>query len=102
MFEVNGNQYELNMNMNRVKMVEAVTNKSIMGEWKMTDGLLSLQTIESCFQLCTKEVGADTFLNQTMGQKIGQQFMEEHGYAMCAQEIMEALQGDMPFLFRAN
>jgi len=51
MFEVNGTQYELKMNTNRVKMVEAVTGKSIMGEWKQTDGLLSLQTVESCFQL---------------------------------------------------
>ena len=102
MFEVNGTQYELKMNTNRVKMVEAVTGKSIMGEWKQTDGLLSLQTVESCFQLCTKEVGSDYFLNQTIGLKIGAQFMEEHGYAMAAQEIMEALQGDMPFLFQAN
>lgn len=102
MFEVNGKQYELKMNTNRVKMVEGVTNKSIMGEWKMSDGLLSLATIEACFQLCTKEVGSDVFCGQQEGQRVGQQYMEEHGYAMCANEIMEALQKDMPFLFQAN
>lgn len=102
MFEVNGKQYELKMNTNRVKMVEAVTGMSIMGEWNKTDGLLSLQTIEACFKLCTKELGSDSFLPQQKGQEVAQQFMEEHGYAMCANEIMEALQKDMPFLFRAN
>lgn len=102
MIRVNGKQYELKMNTNRVKMVEAVTGKSLMGEWKQTDGLLSLQTIESCFQLCTREVGSEAYLNQAMGLKVGTQYMEEHGYAMAAQEIMTALQEDMPFLFQAN
>ena len=102
MIEVNGKRYELKMNTNRVKMVEAVTGMSIMGEWKKTDGLLSLGTIEACFQLCTKELGSDVFLSQTKGQEVCQQFMEEHGYAMCANEIMVALQKDMPFLFQAN
>lgn len=55
MFEVNGTQYELKMNTNRVKMVEAVTGKSIMGEWKQTDGLLSLQTVESCFSFAPRK-----------------------------------------------
>lgn len=102
MFEVNGKQYELKMNTNRVKMVEGATGKSIMGEWKISDGLFSLSTIETIFQLCLKEVGSDFFCPQKEGQKVCEQYMEEHGYGMAANEIMEALQGDMPFLFRAN
>ena len=102
MFEVDGKQYELKMNTNRVKMVEGAINKSIMGEWKMTDGLFSLSTIEACFQLCLKEVGSDFFCGQKEGLRVCEQYMTDHGYAMAANEIMEALQQDMPFLFQAN
>lgn len=102
MFEVNGNQYELNMNTNRVKMVEAAAKTSVMGEWANNNGMFSLTTMEVCFQLCTKETGSEIFLPQSKGKEVFHQFLEEKGYPNAVKEIVEALQKDMPFLFLAN
>ena len=102
MFEYDGKQYELKMNRNRVDLVEQTTKKSIMGEWQNNNGLFSLNTCEACFMLCLKEVGSDVFCSQKVGRDVCNGYMEEHGYAMVANEIMEALQKDMPFLFLAS
>ena len=102
MFEYDGKQYELKMNRNRVDLVEATIKKSLMGEWNVNNGMFPLMTCEVVFQLCCKEVGSDVFCSQKEGREICKGYMEEHGYAMVANEIMEALQKDMPFLFLAS
>ena len=102
MFEHNGKQYELKMNTQRVKLVEAATKTPVMAEWQNNNGFLSLNTLEVCFQLCLKEVGADAYCGQREGLQVCQEYMKEHGYAMAALLVQEALQKDMPFLFLAN
>lgn len=102
MFEHNGKQYELKMNTNRIKLVESATKTPVMAEWQNNNGMLSLNTIEVVFQLCLKEAGADAYVPQREGLQVCQEYMTEHGYAMAALQIQEALQRDMPFLFLAN
>lgn len=102
MFEFNGKQYELKFNTERVKLIEAALKKSLMGEWTHTDGMFSLQTIETCFQFTLKEAGADSFVPQGEAVKICNEYMMEKGYAPVALAIQEAMQVNMPFLFQAN
>ena len=102
MFECNGKQYELKMNIARVKLVEGATKTPLMAEWQNNNGCLSLNTIEVCFQLCLKEAGADAYCPQKEGAVVCQEYMEKHGYMMAALRVQEALQADMPFLFLAN
>lgn len=102
MFEHDGKQYELKMSTNRIKLVENATKTPVMAEWQNNSGMLSLNTIEVVFQLCLKEAGSDKYVPQREGSRICQEYMNEHGYAMAALLIQEALQKDMPFLFLAN
>lgn len=102
MFEYNGKQYELKFNTERMKLIEATSKKSLMGEWSSSNGMFSLQTIEICFQFTLKEAGADTFVPQGEAIRICSEHMTEKGYATVALEIQEAMQVNMPFLFQAG
>lgn len=102
MFEHNGKQYELKFNTQRVKLIEATTKSSLMGEWANSNGMFPLQTIETCFQFCLKESGSDSFVPQSDAVKICNEVMIEKGYGPVALMIQEAMQVNMPFLFQAN
>lgn len=102
MFEVDGKQYEFKFNLGRIKLIEAATKTSLMGEYATSNGIFSLQTMDVIFQLATKEAGSDTFIGQANGSKLFEKALEERGYATLTAEIQTALTSDMPFLFQAN
>lgn len=102
MLEINGKQYELKFNLERLKLIEAAKKSSLMGEYYTTNGMFSIQTCELVFQFATKEAGADTFIGQVDGSKLCEQALMQRGYAAIALEIQNALTKDMPFLFQAN
>lgn len=102
MFEVNGKQYDFKFNTERISIIEAAAKTAIMGEYSNTNGLFSLKTMNSMFQLAVKEVGSDKFLGQTEGAKLFEDALKERGYATIAAEIQSALMRDTPFLFQAN
>ena len=102
MFEFDGKQYELKFNIQRIKMIEAAMKSSLMREWQNNNGMLSLQTIEFCFQFALKEAGSDIYVNQTEAVRISNEYMNKKGYAPVALLIQESLQEHMPFLFQAN
>ena len=102
MLEINGKQYELKFNLERLKLIEAAKKSSLMGEYYNTNGMFSIQTCELVFQFATKEAGSDTFVGQVDGSKLCEQALMQRGYATIALEIQNALTKDMPFLFQAN
>nr|DAG31497.1 MAG TPA: hypothetical protein [Caudoviricetes sp.] len=102
MFEFKDKQYEMKFNRERVKLVEKANKGSLIGEWVQTNGMWSLQTIELVFQLCVKEAGSDHFLSQREGLELCNDYMAEKGYGAVALMVQEALQDDMPFLFRTT
>lgn len=102
MLEINGKQYELKFNLERLKLIEAAKKSSLMGEYYTANGMFSIQTCELVFQFATKEAGSDTFVGQVDGSKLCEQALMQRGYATIALEIQNALTKDMPFLFQAN
>lgn len=102
MMELENKVYELKFNLERVKLVEGALKTSLMGEWVATKGMLPLQTLEMCFQICLKESGADVFVGQTRGVELFQTALDSKGYAAVALEVQESLQKTMPFLFQAG
>ena len=47
MLEINGKQYELKFNLERLKLIEAAKKSSLMGEYYTTNGMFSIQDRKS-------------------------------------------------------
>ena len=95
-------QYELKINIGRLKVIENATKRSLMGDWVTGNGMLPLQTAEAIFQICLKKAGSDNFIEQVEGIRIFNALLEEKGYSVVMLYIQTALEQDMGFLFRAN
>lgn len=100
MFELNGKEYELKFNIERLKLVENFLKLPTVADIVQTNGALSLSAIEVYFGYCLKEVGNDSFVSRKDGAKIAEDLMKEKGYLAVNNMIIEKMAEDMPFLFQ--
>lgn len=100
MFELNGKEYELKFNIERIKLVENFLKLPTVADIVKTNGALSINAIEVYFGYCLKEVGSDTFVSRKEGAEIAEAIMKEMGYLAVNNMIIEKMAEDMPFLFR--
>lgn len=103
MFTYKDKQYELKINLERQKYIEAAMNgKSLVAEWANSQGMFSILTCETVFKFCLKEVGANTFIDQNTAVMICDGLIETEGYPFVALMIYNCMESDMPFLFHTN
>lgn len=100
--QYNGKNYELKYNMKRIEMIEAATNMPTLAELKHTGGMLSLTSLKIYFSYGLKEAGSDSFLKAKESMEICEQLIQSAGYAAVCGFVLESLERDCPFFFRAG
>lgn len=100
--EYNSKQYEIKLNLERIKIIENSIGHSLIGEWFDSKGMMQIATIETVFRFSLHEVGSAVFVPQDTAIVICNDIMKEKGYAFVAVQIQEAMQKDLPFLFQTN
>jgi hypothetical protein len=104
MFVVNGKDYKLHYTLDRLKMIESRTGKSVVGEFVQSNGALPFASVEAHFSyalVCDSD-NPDAYVSPKTGVEIADKYMQEAGYIAACDMIATALQADMGFLFRRN
>lgn len=100
MIEVNGRQYHLKFNIERLKLVENALKRPIITVYTEHSGAFSISEMETIFRLCLKEDGADVFCSNKQASDIFKAALDtENGYVTVNNEIARQLNEDCPFLF---
>lgn len=100
MIEVNGRQYHLKFNLERLKLVENALNRPIITVYTEHSGAFSISEMETIFRICLKEDGSDIFCSNKQASEIFKAALEtENGYKNVNNEIARQLNEDCPFLF---
>lgn len=102
MFEIEGKQYELKYNINRIKTIEQVTGDSIMATLQKNKGMLSLQDLCIMFAYGLKELGSEFFMPPKKGMEYAEKLVESEGYVALNMAVIEKLQEDCPFFFQVD
>lgn len=104
MFTIGDKNYRLHYTIDRLKMIEARTGKSVVGEFVQSNGALPFASIEAHFAyalVCDSD-NPDVFVAPKTGMEIADKYMEQYGYMAACDAIATVLQGDLGFLFRRN
>ncbi|MFP7202215.1 segregation and condensation protein B [Lysinibacillus halotolerans] len=100
MFEVNGVNYTLKFNKQKLKTIETAKNISVVSEIKKSEGILPYQLLETLFSLTLVEEATNEVVKQSKAQEMFEKVVEENGLITTSMAIVEKLQEDMGFLFR--
>lgn len=101
-FEFDGKQYELKYNLKRIEMIESATELPTMAALRKYQGMLSLQQLKIYLGYAVKEEGSDAFLPPKKGMEMAESLIESEGYTSVCGLVLESLQRDCPFFFRAG
>lgn len=100
MLEINGTQYELKFNLERLKLIERSINKPLVSIYVEQKGAFSLDQMEKVFIISLKEEGSDFFCSNAQAKKVfNEAIQRENGYQTINNMIAQRLQEDCPFLF---
>lgn len=102
MFEINGKEYDLKYNMKRVELIENAIGMPMMAELSNHKGMFGLTALKTYFAYGLKEEGSDVFVKVKDGMKMAEDLIENEGYVNVNGAVLEALQRDCPFFFRAD
>ena len=102
MFEINGKAYVLKYNMKRIEMIENVTHMPTMVELQRTNGMFGITSLKAYFSYGLKEEGADVFVRPKEAMQMLEALIESEGYASVCGVVVEAIERDCPFFFRAG
>ena len=100
MFEFEEKQYELKYNLKRVEMIEDVTGVPTLATMQRTGMRISHLKVYLGYGL--KEAGSDAFVAPKKALDLAEQMIEEMGFASATSLVIETLQRDCPFFFRAD
>ena len=104
MFTLNNKDYRLHYTIDRLKMIEARTGKSVVGEFVQSNGALPFASIEAHFSyalICDSD-NPDAYVSPKTGIEIADKYMEQYGYMAACDLIATQLQSDLGFLFRRS
>lgn len=103
MFEFKDKNYEISLNIGRIKLIEAALNgRSLYGLIATTAGLLTVSDLETIFQFGLKEAGKTEYLPQDDAKKICEEYIQEKGYMPAARLVQSEMQSSVPFLYRRS
>lgn len=100
MFTVDGTEYTLKFNQQKLKTIETVTKVSILGEIARGGGFLPYNVLETLFSLSLVEVATNEPVKQSLALHMFGGILENNGLATTNTAIIEKLQEDMGFMFR--
>lgn len=100
MFEINGKNYVLKYNLNRVEMIENAVGMPTMADLNSHRGMLGITALKTYFAYGLKEEGADTFVAPKKGMEMARDLIENEGYMRVNGAVLEALERDCPFFFQ--
>jgi len=102
MFEVEGIEYELKFNMNRIELIEKALGTSVMAIATTQNAMLSIGQIKTFLAYGTKESGDDKFLKAKPAMDMAEKLLEANGYTPVVNLILTQLEEDCPFFFQAG
>lgn len=100
MFNYKGTEYTLKFNTQKLKTIEMVAKKSVVGEIANNNGILQMQTLEAVFSLALIEETTNEVVKQKKAAKMFEGILEEHGFFTVNNMVIEKLQEDLGFMFR--
>lgn len=100
MFTFEDTNYELKLNIERLKLYEATRGSSAAAEIVQTKGALPLASIENYFAVALLNADTGLFVGRKEGVRIADALMEDVGYAAVLEMIMTAVNRDLGFLLR--
>lgn len=98
---VNNVEYELKYNLKRIEMIEANTSMPTLAQISKTGGYFGVSDLKTYISKGLKEKGSDFFVMPKPAEKIAEALIEKDYQGACA-AVLEALERDCPFFFRAD
>lgn len=103
MFEYKDKKYEINLNMERIKLIEtAMGGRSLYGMIATTGGMMSISDLEIIFQFGLKEAGAQKYIGQAAGKAVCDEYIQQNGYRKTFMTVQAEMQASVPFLYRLS
>lgn len=96
----NGKQYHLRYSLKRIEQIETAMGKGLMAELAATKGMFSISDMKVACGYALKNED-ENYVSPAQGMQIIEDLIEED-YVKVFQEMVEALERDCPFFFRAD
>lgn len=100
MFEVDGVNYTLKFNKQKLKTIELTAKTSVIGEITKNNGILPYALIEQLFSFGLVEEKTNEAVKQKQALEMFDKVVEENGLITLNMTIIEKLQDDLGFMFR--
>ena len=100
MFEIDGKNYVLKYNLERVELIESVSKLPMMPELYEHKGVFGIQALKTYLAYGLKDEGADSFVPPRKGLEMAKALIESEGYMTVNGAVLESLQRDCPFFFQ--
>ena len=100
MFTFNETNYEIKLNIERLKLYEKLRGISAAAELVKCEGALPLESVETYFGAALLNVDTGLFVGRKEGIRIADELMEDVGYAAVVEMIVNSIQRDLGFLLR--
>ena len=100
MFTFNDVNYEIKLNIERLKLYEKLRGISAAAELVKCEGALPLESVETYFGAALLNVDTGLFVGRKEGIRIADELMEDVGYAAVVEMIVNSIQRDLGFFLR--
>lgn len=102
MFEVDGVEYDIKFNVNRIELIEKALGTSIMAIATMQGSMFSITQLKTLLAYSVKESGSDVFLKPRVAMEMAENLIVNNGYVNVVNLVSAQLEEDCPFFFQAD
>lgn len=99
-FEFDGKEYELKYSIQRIEMIENITDMPTIASMQKNSGMFSISHLKTYFGYAVKEYGSDVFQPPKKGMEMAEALLQREGYLNVTAMVLEALERDCPFFFQ--
>lgn len=99
-FEYKGKNFHLHYTMERLKMAERATKRSVMSIFSQDGGMFSIENLSTYFAygLCDEK---GKYISYVHGVQCAENAMNEFGYGAVSNAVLQQLMRDCGFLFHS-
>lgn len=102
MFEINGKEYELKYDIDRVAMIENVCGSPMMADLIRYRGTLGISSLMNYTAYGLQEKGSGRYVNAKTGQDMAKALIQNVGYTAVTGAVLQALERDCPYMFETE
>lgn len=102
MFTIEDKEYDIEFTQNRIEAIENNLNRSALDIIHRSNGLMTLKELKTFTGYGLKQTGATAFVNPAQGMKIAEKLLEVNGYTKLLEAVINAVERDCGFFFRAD